>query len=562
MATLPSTKQDLIPKPFLNHYVFTEKLGSGTYATVYKAYRKSGEREVVAVKCVLKTSLNKASTENLLTEIELLKTFKHEHIVILKDFQWDANYIYLIMEYCSGGDLSRFIRSKRALPEHMVKRFLQQIASAMKFLWDNNVAHMDLKPQNILLTSETSPQIKLADFGFAKHLFDGDRLYVMRGSPLYMAPEIICRGVYDNRVDLWSIGVILYECLFGKAPFASKSFKELGEKIWDQKPIEIPPGFNISDNARDLILRLLQRHPTMRITFEEFFAHPFVDMEHIPSKDSLPTAKKLIEKAVEKDEQGDYKAAVKLYCEALDYFMPAIHYEKSSEKKTALRAKVKQYMDRAETLKQFMRTELHNPCLTPKSRTNSLPRTPSLNSSPTNSSSPDSSSPTNKNESSPKTSINKSISCDFSEELKSLCSESQELSAILVLVSAAETEEQKEDFENCLHHYELALGGLLQILPGEPKGRRKDLLNSQVKKWMEKAEKIKSYLDVKNLNTLDTSAQEEQAETNYLIARLWQRFPIVCSLQSLPQLVILEEKAGMRLIRNDCEITGCKDFII
>ncbi|KAK0057945.1 serine/threonine-protein kinase ULK3 [Biomphalaria pfeifferi] len=511
-----STNQELIAKPSLPQYVFTEKLGSGTYATVFKAYRKCGEREVVAVKCVLKSSLNKASTENLLTEIELLKALKHEHIVILKDFQWDTNYIYLIMEYCSGGDLSRFIRSKRALPEHMVKRFLQQIASAMKFLWDNNVAHMDLKPQNILLTSESSPQIKLADFGFAKNLFDGDRVYVMRGSPLYMAPEIICRGVYDNRVDLWSIGVILYECLFGKAPFASKSFKELGEKIWDQKPIEIPPGFNISDNARDLILRLLQRVPARRITFEEFFAHPFVDMEHIPSKDSLPKAIALIDRAVKKDEEGDYKAAVKLYCEALDFFMPAIHYEKSLEKKKALRLKVKEYMDRAETLKQFMKKELHNPSTSPKPRADSLPKTPAGSSSPTAPSltNQDSSPVANKCDSSPKTLLDRSTSCDISE-LKSLCSDSQELSAILKLVSAAEFEEQKEDFENCLHHYELALGGLLKLLPGEPKGRRKELLNSQATKWMEKAEKIKSYLDVRNLNTQDTSAQEELAETSY-----------------------------------------------
>ncbi|CAG5127562.1 unnamed protein product [Candidula unifasciata] len=536
MASRPSSAcPEVVPKPSLGQYVFAEKLGSGTYATVYKAYRKTGIREVVAIKCVLKSSLNKASTENLLTEIELLKNLKHEHIVTLKDFQWDTSYIYLIMEYCSGGDLSRFIRSKRALPEHIVKRFLQQIALAMKFLWDHNVAHMDLKPQNILLTSTSNPQLKLADFGFAKHLFEGDRLHVMRGSPLYMAPEIICNGMYDNRVDLWSIGVILYECLFGRPPFASRSFKELGEKIWDQKPVEIPQGVDISDKARDLTLRLLRRNPADRITFEEFFAHPFIDMEHVPSKDSLPNAVRLSAEAVKKDESGDYKAAVRLYCEALEHFMPAIHYEKSASKKEALRAKVKQYMDRAETLKQLMRSQLHSTPTkkklgdiktgtpsqidgnSPKSSPTSKSDT-ELSRSPSNVADSD---PVQNSTSEPKTSnpsdgspnacsYTRSMSSDSLEELTALCADSQELLAVLKLINAAIIEEQKEDFEHSLHHYEVALGALLKLLPAEPKGKRKDLLSSQASKWMEKAENIKAYLDIQNLNTKDTSVAEEE----------------------------------------------------
>ncbi|GFO34225.1 serine/threonine-protein kinase ulk3 [Plakobranchus ocellatus] len=546
MAAKPTTSTDLIAKPSLGQYVFTEKLGSGTYASVYKAYRKTGIREVVAIKCVLKSSLNKASTENLLTEIELLKNLKHVHIVALKDFQWDTNYIYLIMEYCSGGDLSRFIRSKRALPEHVVKRFLQQIASAMKFLWDNNVAHMDLKPQNILLTSSTSPQIKIADFGFAKHLYDGDNLHVMRGSPLYMAPEIICQGTYDNRVDLWSVGVILFECLFGKPPFASKSFKELGAKIWDEKPVEIPTGFDISDNARDLTIRLLQRQPSKRITFEEFFAHPFVDLEHIPSKHSLPAAANLVEEAVKKDQAGDYKAAIRLYCEALEFFMPAIHYEKSSQKKETLRAKVKQYMHRAEELKQIMKNNLHS---SPSQVTQAVSRRPesskssSVNdqanknnrnsnkdkgSNPVTSREPVKSNSASKSDSPGKSEdealtkrpevaeFTRSMSNETLETLLSLCEDSQELTAVLKVVNAALVEEQKENYEQCLHHYEIALGGALKLLPLEPKGKRKDLLNSQIKKWMEKAEKIKAFLDVQNLNTEDTSVQEEESENDFL----------------------------------------------
>ena len=118
-------------------------------------------RETVAIKVVDKKTLNRASTENLLTEIEILKTMKHDHIVELRDFVWDEHYIYLVMEYCSGGDLSKFIKKKKVLPEFVAKYCLQQIASALQFLRENNVSHLDLKPQNILLSSKTSPVLKV-----------------------------------------------------------------------------------------------------------------------------------------------------------------------------------------------------------------------------------------------------------------------------------------------------------------------------------------------------------------------------------------------------------------
>ncbi|XP_061451852.1 serine/threonine-protein kinase ULK3 [Rhineura floridana] len=113
--------------PQLEDFILTERLGSGTYATVFKAYRKKNVREVVAIKCVSKKTLNKASVENLLTEIKILKTIHHPHIVELKYFQWDKDYIYLIMEFCAGGDLSRFIHARRILPEKVARIFLQQL---------------------------------------------------------------------------------------------------------------------------------------------------------------------------------------------------------------------------------------------------------------------------------------------------------------------------------------------------------------------------------------------------------------------------------------------------
>uniref|UniRef100_A0AAY4DK02 Serine/threonine-protein kinase ULK3 n=1 Tax=Denticeps clupeoides TaxID=299321 RepID=A0AAY4DK02_9TELE len=340
--------------PKLADFLLTERLGSGTYATVYKAYRKGDSREVVAVKVVSKKSLNKTSMENLLTEIEILKAVRHPHIVQLKDFQWDSENIYLILEWCSGGDLSRFIRSRRILPERVARRFLQQIACALKFLHERNISHLDLKPQNILLSGNV---LKLADFGFAQYMSPWDEQSVLRGSPLYMAPEMVCRRQYDARVDLWSVGVILYEALFGRAPFASRSYAELEEKIRSNKPIELPAGARVSRNCRDLLLRLLERDPEVRLTFQHFFSHPFVDLEHMPSAESLGKAKALVVQAVKKDQDGERAAALSLYCSSLEHFVPAIYHETDRQRKEALRQKVSQYASRAEELKALVASE-------------------------------------------------------------------------------------------------------------------------------------------------------------------------------------------------------------
>ncbi|XP_023236282.1 serine/threonine-protein kinase ULK3-like [Centruroides sculpturatus] len=334
------TGNEMTCLPQLTSFVFAEKLGRGSYATVYKAYRKGSKREVVAIKCVEKSSLNKTAVDNLITEISILKKVKNEYIVELKDFEWDDKYIYLIMEYCSGGDLSHFIRQRRRLPEVIVCRFLQQLATALKVLRSNNITHMDLKPQNILLSNNQDPVLKLADFGFAQYLNPEDRATSLRGSPLYMAPEILLKHHYDARVDLWSVGIILYECLFGQAPFSSDTFSQLADKIKSTKPIQIPYGVNISDNCRHLILSLLERDPNKRITFEDFFNHPFIDLKHMPSPESYQKGVKLIQEAILKDSYGDYNDAIQLYCEGLQYLVPLVTSEKDRRQKLIFQQKV------------------------------------------------------------------------------------------------------------------------------------------------------------------------------------------------------------------------------
>uniref|UniRef100_A0A8C7FU02 Serine/threonine-protein kinase ULK3 n=1 Tax=Oncorhynchus kisutch TaxID=8019 RepID=A0A8C7FU02_ONCKI len=433
--------------PKLADFILTERLGSGTYATVYKAYRKGDNREVVAVKVVGKKTLNKVSMENLLTEIEILKTVRHPHIVQLNDFQWDSENIYLILEWCSGGDLSRFIHSRRLLPERVARLFLQQIACALQYLHNHNISHLDLKPQNILLSGSV---LKLADFGFASYMSPWDEQSALRGSPLYMAPEMVCRRQYDSRVDLWSVGVILYETLFGRAPFASRSYAELEEKIRSDKPIELPAGARVSRNCRDLLLRLLDRDPDTRLTFTQFFSHPWVDLEHMPNAESLGKAKDLVLKAVQKDQEGDRSAALSLYCSALEHFVPAIHYETDRLRKDALRQKVSQYVSRAEELKALVSAD-NNLCFEQFKSTRDI--------------------------------------------LREMSRDQPRVLAALELASTAiAMEENGIEDHDTLALYQQSLGELLLALAAEAQGRRRELLHGEIKSLMTRAEYLKEQI--------------------------------------------------------------------
>nr|XP_034838740.1 serine/threonine-protein kinase ULK3-like [Maniola hyperantus] len=343
--------------PKIEGYVVTEKLGSGSYSTVYKAYTKVGARTTVAVKCIDKSRIKHSGTaiDNLVTEIRLLKTLTHPHIVHMKEFTWDDRNIYIIMEYCCGGDLSKYIHRYGRVPEKQLLYFLQQLASALKFLREKGVVHMDLKPHNLLLHkgSEGKYMLKVADFGFAQHMTDESSRHV-RGSPLYMAPEMLL-GEHDARVDLWSVGVIMYECLFGRAPYSSATFNELLDKIQRRAPIQIPPNASISGGCRDLLTRLLRHDPDLRISYDDFFNHDYLDLEHMPSKENYNKAVSLIKQAIELECAGRLPEALTAYSDSLRYLVPAVGAESDAVRRSALAAKLTQYMDRAEEIKRIVK---------------------------------------------------------------------------------------------------------------------------------------------------------------------------------------------------------------
>lgn len=298
-----STNQTIGP------YVIRSEIGRGSFAIVYKGKHTETNR-VISIKSVLTKKLTKKLLENLESEISILKEIRHVHVVELIDCIKAGRFIHLVMEYCSLGDLSYFIRKrekfnsipslawinidhppvyKAGLNETLVRHFTQQLASALQFLRSRSLIHRDVKPQNLLLQppptaayleehpqfvgSPKLPMLKLADFGFARYLQTSSMAETLCGSPLYMAPEILRYEKYDAKADLWSVGAVLYEMAVGKPPFKAPNHVELLRRIQKAKDvIKFPEEAFIHPDIKTLICALLKQNPADRIDYDGFFS--------------------------------------------------------------------------------------------------------------------------------------------------------------------------------------------------------------------------------------------------------------------------------------------------
>lgn len=318
-TAIPATRREEDDE--VRPYVIVSEIGKGSFATVYKGYHEETHVQV-AIKTVKRDNLSAKLFDNLQSEIQILKSLSHRHITRLTDIVRSEHHIYLIMEYCSGGDLTGYIKKRGrvetleyipspgaapqyyphprtgGLDELVLRSFLRQLARALKFLRHHNLIHRDIKPQNLLLKPATPeelakghplgvPILKVADFGFARSLPSAMMAETLCGSPLYMAPEILGYNKYDAKADLWSVGAVLYEMAVGKPPFRAQNHIELLKKIEHSKGIKFPDedpqstagksggggsaDLPVPNDIKKLIRTLLKQKPVERANFDDFF---------------------------------------------------------------------------------------------------------------------------------------------------------------------------------------------------------------------------------------------------------------------------------------------------
>lgn len=263
------------------------KLGTGTYSTVYAGISMDQETNrkynikdgIVAIKKISLLNISEKTSKMIKEEISIMERIKknpHPNIITCIDIIEDTDTVYIVMEYCDSGDLNKLLGTP--IKEDVVKFYFKQIVEGLVYMTENKIIHRDIKPKNILLTNNKTC-IKICDFGLAKGFKDGlTRALTVCGSPLYMAPEILGEKSYSIGVDIWSIGMILHEMLFGYHPFYKcKDINELKTSVMNNSTIISPKKkYQLSDNCLDLISKLLEKEETKRINLKDIGSHSWI----------------------------------------------------------------------------------------------------------------------------------------------------------------------------------------------------------------------------------------------------------------------------------------------
>ncbi|XP_076042811.1 serine/threonine-protein kinase Chk2-like [Oratosquilla oratoria] len=286
------TKTENYPSLVTGKYTITKVLGKGAFGEVRLAFTK-GSCERYAVKIMqkkhftVKGRLCLNQIDQMQNEVKLLQSVHHPCVISIKDVIETEECIFIVMELADGGELFDRVVKMKQITESNTKLFFYQMVQAIKYLHSRNITHRDLKPENILLASdEDSTCIKIADFGLSKLLIEESLMHTFCGTLLYQAPELIavqaCRNPYTKAVDLWSLGIILFICLGGYPPFSDTEKGSAARQILEAKFSFHPKIFaNVSDEAKDLITKLLVVDPKERYTIDQVLNHRWMQDDNI-----------------------------------------------------------------------------------------------------------------------------------------------------------------------------------------------------------------------------------------------------------------------------------------
>lgn len=260
-------------------YKIKKKLGQGNFALVRLCQRKSDNKEF-AVKIIHKKRLAKPKQQQSIErEVEILQKVDHPHCVRLEAIYSTQNHLYLVLEYCKGGELFDMICQHSHFTENQAVKVVRQVNSALEYLHNLGIVHRDIKPENILLL-EPHPDsvVKLTDFGLANRLDGKDlKFWTSCGTLYYAAPEVLSTSSYTHKIDFWSLGVVMYVLLVGYLPFYHDHRAKTIDLIRRGKVhFDMNDWGDISPEARDLIRHLLTVDAKKRYGHEEIKNHAWL----------------------------------------------------------------------------------------------------------------------------------------------------------------------------------------------------------------------------------------------------------------------------------------------
>ena len=260
-------------------YEVKEKLGSGKFGLVKLGIHKQTGKKV-AIKIMSKKEMRNEDLELVRTEIEILKICQHPNIIALYDVFENVDYFYIIMEYCSGGDLYSYLEKRKfKLSEKRVCDIIHKMCAAVYYIHSYGIAHRDLKPENVLMTDDTDDaDIRILDFGLSKIIGPDEKCTEPYGTLTYVAPEVLLEEPYTKAVDLWSLGVITYLMLTGTLPFDDpNSEEEIAKKVVLASPsYRLPLWKGISHEAKSFVMGLLEKNLSKRMNIKSALEHEWI----------------------------------------------------------------------------------------------------------------------------------------------------------------------------------------------------------------------------------------------------------------------------------------------
>ena len=260
-------------------YEIKGNLGKGKFGQVKLGIHKESGKQV-AIKIINKKYVEDMEFEQIKSEIDILKIAKHPNIIKLYDVFENEKYIYIIMEYCPGGDLFSYIEKRDfKIKEERAAEIVHKLCTAVYFLHQYGIVHRDLKPENILMMDQTdNADIRLVDFGLGKMLGPGEKCDEPFGTFSYVAPEVLQEKPYDFKVDLFAIGIITYLLVAGFLPFDDEdSEKEIARQtVYDPTPFPKKIWDNISQEAKMFVDNLLSKDPEKRMNLQEVLQHKWL----------------------------------------------------------------------------------------------------------------------------------------------------------------------------------------------------------------------------------------------------------------------------------------------
>ncbi|XP_067945471.1 serine/threonine-protein kinase PLK4-like, partial [Watersipora subatra] len=302
-------------------YEILNLVGRGGFACVYKGRQKT-TGDIVAIKVIEKRRMKSSGMIDCVKkEVEIHSRLKHPSILELYSFCEDSNYVYLILEMCSKGELYSYVSEQTTpLSYQQVKKFMEEVVSGMQYLHTHAILHRDLSLTNLLLTEDL--HVKIADFGLATKLSQpGEQHFTLCGTPNYISPEVATRAAHSLETDLWSLGCMLYTMLVGQPPFDAEGAQPTLNRVIAGE-YDLPS--HVSECASHLIQSLLQKNPADRLGLDQILIHPFfMDAEIVQNDSAEDSGYKTIDSTISPVRKVTTTSPVDI-CRSVDKLRPPI----------------------------------------------------------------------------------------------------------------------------------------------------------------------------------------------------------------------------------------------